>query len=88
MHMHYGSRTASVQDLARCQRNSGIHGHGLHLCLQIFRGKDDCPWQVVAATEEGLWKLIEVHAAVAHGEDVSVWDEVTWAAVAKLIKTE
>ena len=53
-----------------------------------FEGMEDCPGQVVAATEEELWKLIEVHVAVAHGEDVSAWDEVTRAAVAKLIKAE
>jgi hypothetical protein len=53
-----------------------------------FEGMEDCPGKVVAATEQELWKLIEIHAAVAHGEDVSTWDETTRAAVAKLIKTE
>lgn len=55
---------------------------------KCFEGKGDYPGQLVAATEEELWKLIEVRAAVAHGEDVSAWEEVTRAAVAMLIKTE
>lgn len=53
-----------------------------------FEGMEGCPGKMVAATEQELWKLIEVHAAVAHGEDVSTWDEMTRLAVAKLIKTE
>jgi len=50
-------------------------------------GMEDCPGKVVAASEEEVWKLMELHAVVAHGEDPSSWDEATRDYLAKLIKT-
>ena len=47
-----------------------------------------CPGKVVAATEDEVWKLMELHAVVAHGEDPSAWSDEDRAELAKLIKTE
>ena len=34
-----------------------------------FPGMEACPARFYAETEDELWKLIELHASVAHGED-------------------
>ena len=33
-------------------------------------GMESCPGKVVAETEEEVWKLMELHAKIAHDEDV------------------
>ena len=40
-------------------------------------GMEACPGKVVAETEEEVWKLMELHAKIAHDEDASEWDEET-----------
>jgi len=50
-------------------------------------GMESCPGKVVAETEEEVWKLMELHAKVAHDEDVSKWDDETRAYLKTLIKT-
>ncbi len=40
-----------------------------------YPGMDACPGQFVAETEDELWKLMEVHASVAHGEDPREWSD-------------
>ena len=40
-------------------------------------GMEACPGTVVASTEEEVWKLMELHAVIAHGEDPSSWDDAT-----------
>ena len=47
---------------------------------------EDCPGKVVAATKEELWQLVELHAALAHGENPSDWDAKTRAYVETLIR--
>ena len=34
-----------------------------------------CPFQATAETQEELWKLTELHASHAHGEDPKAWSE-------------
>ena len=34
-----------------------------------YPGMEACPGKVVAETEEEVWKLMELHASVAHDED-------------------
>ena len=51
-------------------------------------GMETCPGKVVAATEEEVWKLMELHAVVAHGEDPSSWDDKTRQYLGTLIKSE
>ncbi len=45
-----------------------------------------CPGKVVAATKDEVWKLMELHAVVAHGEDPSSWDANTREYLETLIK--
>jgi len=49
-------------------------------------GMETCPAQVVAETEEEVWKLLKLHAKIAHDEDASKWDDETWAYLKTLIK--
>ncbi len=49
-------------------------------------GMEACPGKVVAATKDEVWKLMELHAVVAHGEDPSSWDADTRAYLGTLIK--
>lgn len=49
-------------------------------------GMEDCPGKVIAATEDEVWKLMELHAVVAHREDPSSWDSETRAYLKTLIK--
>ena len=51
-------------------------------------GMESCPGKVVAATEDEVWKLMELHAVVAHGEDPGAWDDDTRQYLKTLIKTE
>jgi hypothetical protein len=50
-------------------------------------GMEACPGKVVAATEDEVWKLMELHAVVAHGEDPSSWDDDTRQHLKSLIKS-
>ena len=52
-----------------------------------YPGMEGCPGKVQSETQAELWKLIETHAMVAHGEDVSTWGEDEKAQVEALIKT-
>lgn len=49
-------------------------------------GMASCPGKVTAATEDEVWKLMELHAVVAHGEDPSTWDDETRQYLGTLIK--
>jgi predicted small metal-binding protein len=50
-------------------------------------GMETCPGEVVAETEDEVWKLMELHAKIAHDEDPSKWDDETRAYLKTLIKT-
>lgn len=49
-------------------------------------GMEACPASIVAASEFEVWKLIELHAEFAHGEDPADWDQDTRTYLATLIK--
>ena len=51
-----------------------------------YEGMESCPGKVVAATEDEVCKLMELHAVVAHGEDPSTWDGETRKYLKTLIK--
>ena len=53
-----------------------------------YPGMEDCPGHVVAATEDEVWKLMELHASVAHGEDPSAWSDEDRAYLKTLIRIE
>jgi len=50
-------------------------------------GMEACPAKVVAETEDEVWKLMELHAKIAHDEDASKWDVETRAYLKMLIKS-
>jgi predicted small metal-binding protein len=47
-----------------------------------------CPAHFHAETNDELWKIIELHAQLAHGEDASKWPAEDIAQLKALIKTE
>jgi hypothetical protein len=49
---------------------------------------EECPGHFVAQTEDEIWKLIELHASVAHGEDPAAWSDEDRAYLEMLIKTQ
>ena len=53
-----------------------------------YPGLEECPGRFYAATEDEVWKLIELHASVAHGEDPAALTAEGRAYLKTLIKTE
>lgn len=49
-------------------------------------GMESCPASVVAETKDEVWKLMELHAQVAHEENPADWDSETRAYLATLIR--
>lgn len=49
-------------------------------------GMEACPASIVAATQEEVWRLMELHAKVAHGEDPAEWDADTRDYLGTLVK--
>ncbi len=50
-------------------------------------GMETCPGKVVAATKDEVWKLMELHAVVAHSEKPNLWDAETRNYLGTLIKS-
>ena len=53
-----------------------------------YPGMEACPGQFVAETESELWKLIELHATVAHGEDPREGSDEDRKLLKNLMKSE
>ncbi len=53
-----------------------------------YPGMEACPGKVVAETEEEVWKLMELHASVAHDEDPGAWSDEDRIYLKTLIKPE
>jgi hypothetical protein len=53
-----------------------------------YPGMEACPAQVTAETEDEVWKLMELHASVAHGEDPAAWSDEDRVYLKTLIKSE
>ena len=49
-------------------------------------GMEACPASVIAETKDEVWKLVELHAKVAHDEDAKNWGAETREYLATLIK--
>ena len=47
-----------------------------------------CPFHVVTETEDEIWKPMELHAAVADGEDPGEWSGEDRQYLKTLIKSE
>jgi hypothetical protein len=53
-----------------------------------YPGMEGCPGRFVAETEGEIWKLVELHAAVAHREDPAAWTPEARAQLKALIRAE
>jgi hypothetical protein len=53
-----------------------------------YPGMEQCPGRFCAATHNEIWKLIELHAAMAHGEDPAQWSADEKAKLKSLIIVE
>ncbi len=53
-----------------------------------YPGMEACPGKVVAASKDEVWKLMELHAAIAHGEDPNAWSDDEISQGQALIKAE
>jgi predicted small metal-binding protein len=51
-------------------------------------GMKSCPGEVTASSKDEVWKLMELHAVIAHGEDPSSWDNETRAYLSTLITSK
>ena len=49
-------------------------------------GMETCPASVVAESKDEVWKLMELHAQVAHRENPADWDKETRDYLGTLIK--
>ena len=49
-------------------------------------GMETCSAKITVETENELWKLVELHALVAHEEDAGKWDDDTRAYLKTLVK--
>ncbi|MBT8433107.1 MAG: DUF1059 domain-containing protein [Gammaproteobacteria bacterium] len=50
-------------------------------------GMEACPGKIIAETQDEIWKLMELHAKIAHQEDANGWDDDTRDYLKSLIKT-
>jgi hypothetical protein len=53
-----------------------------------YPGMEACPGSVTAETEGEVIKLMELHAAIAHGEDPNAWSDEDRTYLKTLIKSE
>ncbi|THJ08628.1 DUF1059 domain-containing protein [Nocardioides sp.] len=40
-----------------------------------FPGMEGCPASLTVATQEELWRHLELHGSLAHSEDPSAWSD-------------
>jgi len=60
--------------------------HSFTYACADYPGMEDCPGKVTAKTKDEVWKLMSVHAEVAHGENPSEWTDEDRTYLDKLIK--
>ena len=53
-----------------------------------FPGMEACPAHFHTETKDELWKVIELHASLAHGETASEWPADDIAQLKALIRTD
>ena len=51
-----------------------------------YPGMELCPFHVVVETETEVWKQMELHAAIAHGENPDEWNDEDRKYISGLIK--
>ncbi len=47
---------------------------------------ESCPAEFTTETQDELWKVIELHASIAHGENPAEWPEEDVAQLKTLIR--
>ena len=62
--------------------------HAYPSACKDYPGMEACPGRVTAETEKEVMKLMELHAAVAHGEDPGEWSAEDRTYLKTLIKSE
>jgi predicted small metal-binding protein len=53
-----------------------------------YPGMEQCPGRFYVDSEDEIWKLIEVHASTAHGEDPAAWTAQDRAYIKTFIRVE
>ena len=53
-----------------------------------YPGMEACLGRFYAATEEEVWRHMELHASLAHQEDPAAWTAEDWEYLKGLVKTE
>ena len=53
-----------------------------------YPGMEACPGHFIAETEDEIWRLMELHASVAHDEDPGAWSDEDKAYLKTLISSE
>ena len=53
-----------------------------------YPGLESCPGRFIAETEEEIWKLLELHAVIAHGEKPEDWSADDRAYLRTLIRSD
>jgi len=53
-----------------------------------YPGMEKCPGCFYAGSEGEIWKLVELHASLAHAEDPAAWTAEDRAYLMTLIKVE
>jgi hypothetical protein len=51
-----------------------------------YPGMEACPGHFIAETEGEVWRLMELHAALAHDEDPATWSDDDKTYLKTLIK--
>ena len=51
-----------------------------------YPGMEACPFHVEVETEAEVWKQMELHASIAHGENPEEWTREDREYLARLIK--
>ncbi len=88
MHLHYGADNPGSETCPQPAKSTeGATDMAASYACKDREGMESCPGKVVAETEEELWKLMELHAVIAHGEDPSEWDGETRTYLKTLIRT-
>lgn len=53
-----------------------------------YSGMETCPGRYFADNQEELWRHMELHASIAHGEHPTKWSAEDWAYLKGLVRNE
>ena len=88
----FGFRAIS-SDLVDSRLSGILRAYGGQKMAEAFsyacrdcEGMEACPASVIAETKDEVWKLMKLHAQVAHDENPADWDKETVEYLDTLIK--